>query len=264
MMGISPLLTAAATRLPELMRLRHGPGEPWGWGPRLRAKFGHATPAEWYEALVFSLVTPRTRWLDVGCGRFVFDENERVARTLADRCAVLVGIDPDANIEDNRVVHERVRVPVEAYRPERLFDLITLKMVAEHIETPEEATLGLARLLAPGGRVVVYTVPKWSPASMVAAMTPLWFHHLVKRILWRAEERDTFATFYRMNTRGELRRLFRGAGLDEEMFAQLGDCRSTNRWKLLNTVELAVEWAMRRLGLCYPERCILGVYRKPG
>jgi SAM-dependent methyltransferase len=198
-----------------------------------------------------------------GAARFLFASNPATARIVADRCQVLVGIDPDANVEDNTFVHERVRVPIEAYHPDRLFDLVSLRMVAEHIETPDQAVATLARLVAPGGRIVIYTVPKWSPASIVAACTPMWFHHFAKRILWRAEERDTFPAFYRMNTRRTLRGLFEQAGLTEEVFSYLNDCRSTHRWRSLNAVELTIEGGLRRLGLRYPEACILAVYRKP-
>src|SRR6202000_1313212 len=104
-------------------------------------------------------------------------------------------------------------------------DLITLRMVAEHVEAPETVAKQLALLLNPGGRIVIYTVSRHSPSVLAAAATPLWVHHAVKRVLWRTEERDTFPTVYRMNTRAALRRLFCGEGLSEVMFEYLADCR---------------------------------------
>ena len=71
-----------------------------------------------------------------------------------------------------------------AFRTERTYDLITLRMVAEHIAHPRDAVAALARLAKPGGRVVVYTVWKWSPASIAAAVTPMAVHHRLKKLLW--------------------------------------------------------------------------------
>jgi len=95
--------------LARLLRTKY-PGPNLGWGPRLRFKFGYCTPDDIYEAFIERLVNPSTTWLDVGCGRNIFPSNAALARTLADRCKLLVGVDPDATIEENRFVHRRVRV----------------------------------------------------------------------------------------------------------------------------------------------------------
>jgi hypothetical protein len=135
-------------------------------------------------------------------------------------------------------------------------------MVAEHIVDPEQSVSALSRLTAPGGRVVIYTVNKWSPASMVSALTTMGVHHVAKRMLWETEERDTFPAFYRMNTRGTLRALFEAAGFREEMFCFLDDCRSLGRWRSTYMAELLLWRFLKTMGLHYPETCLLGVYRK--
>ena len=99
--GADGLRARAAAALPAVLLDKYGPAEAQGWGPRMRAGFGHATPDDWYEASLDALVTPATRWLDVGCGRDLFPSNAATARRLAARCARLVGIDPDDNIDDN-------------------------------------------------------------------------------------------------------------------------------------------------------------------
>lgn len=260
--GKSGLRARAATALPTLLVEKYGPTETQGWGPRLRASFGHATPDDWYEASLDVLVTATTRWLDVGCGRNLFPSNPVTSRRLAERCAQLVGIDPDDNIDDNPYLHERIKLPIEQYRPERLFNLVSMRMVAEHITDPEAAVCALAGVVAPGGRVVVYTVSKWSPAALVAAVTPIGFHHFVKRFLWRTEERDTFPTAYRMNTRASLSGVFARHGFREEHYLLVADCRTTNRFRWLNRIELGLERSLRAVSLPYPESCILAVYRK--
>src|SRR5882672_6315992 len=98
--GQDSAVDAATQNLREVLNLKHG-GEAVGWGPKLRAQFGYYTPDDWYEALLFEKVTPETEWLDVGCGRMMFPSNRSAARVLADRCRLLVGLDPSDNIDEN-------------------------------------------------------------------------------------------------------------------------------------------------------------------
>jgi SAM-dependent methyltransferase len=247
--------------VPAVLSDKYGEPSARGWGPRQRAWFGYLTPADQYEALLEALVTPETVWLDVGCGRDLLPGNAATARRLADRCRRLVGIDPSDNIADNSFVHERLRMPIEAHPPGQAYDLITLRMVAEHVSAPEDVAKRLAMLLRPGGRIVIHTVLRYTPSAILAAVTPLPVHHAVKRLLWQTEERDTFPTVYRMNTRATLAGLFGRAGLAEEMFEYLDDCRATARSRILQYVELAAWKTLSLAGIRYPEACILAIYR---
>jgi hypothetical protein len=143
-----------------------------------------------------------------------------------------------------------------------MFDVISLRMVAEHIANPEAAIAAFSRLTKPGGRVVIYTVSKWAISSLVAAGTPLGFHHLIKAVLWRTQPEDTFPTVYRMNTRARLRQLFAAGGFREDEFLYLDDCRSFAGWRIGSVLELSAQRAFRAIGVPYIDVCILGVYRK--
>lgn len=256
--------STAQQHLPCVLRLKYGPPERMGPAPRLRQRLGYSSPDDWYEAAVFGLVSPMTTWLDVGCGRSVFPFNHAAAKHLSERCRLLVGLDPSDNIRANDLVHEHVQSPLEDYVTDRRFDLITLRMVAEHITDPISAVDALARLTAAGGRVVVYTVNKWAPATMVSAITPFWLHVAAKRVLWQTDARDTFPTAYRMNTRRQLERRFTAGGFQEESFQYLDDCQSFGRFRLLSQLELLVWKGLRSISLRYPESCILAVFRKSG
>ena len=256
------MMAAALQNLPIVLDLKYGPLDEQGPDPRLRRRFGYATPDDLYETLVYSLVDASTRWLDVGCGRSMFPANPAVAEVLAGRCNLLVGIDPSDNIRANPFLHEAHQCILERYGTHYKFDLITLRMVAEHIADPRAAVAALARLSAPHALVVVYTVGKWSPAAVLAALTPLSFHHRAKRLLWKTDERDTFPTEYKMNTRRTLRRLFHANGFRGESFDRPDDCRSLARFYPLQIVELSVWKVLRACGLRYPDSCILATYRK--
>lgn len=260
--GDAAMPACALPHLATVLHLKYGAPADWGWGPRLRGRFGYHTPDDWYEATVSALVGPDTDWLDVGCGRNVFPFNRPTARMLAERCRLLVGLDPSDNIDANTLVHERARCLLEEYHTDRRFDLVTLRMVAEHIARPEAAVAALGRLTRAGGRVVVYTVHKWSPAALAAAVMPFALHVAAKRLLWSGQSRDTFPTVYGMNTRPTLRRLFDGAGFVEEAFHTLADTRSFGQWKWPAAVELAAWRVFRACNLQYPETCLLGIYRK--
>src|SRR5688572_5541564 len=94
--------------LKEVFQTKYGFAKTTGWGPRMRFRFNYTTPDDYYEAVVARLVTSGCSWLDVGCGRHVFPSNARLARILADRCALLVGVDPDETVNANAFVHQRV------------------------------------------------------------------------------------------------------------------------------------------------------------
>jgi SAM-dependent methyltransferase len=248
--------------MPAVLQFKYGAPATRGWSPRLRDQFGYSSPDDWYEAMLFHLIDSTTEWLDVGCGRNIFPSNPAAAAHLARRCARLVGIDPSDNVRDNELVHEWAQCLLQDYETDLPFDLVTMRMVAEHIEEPATAMAALRRLVRPGGRVVIYTVAKFSPASLVSAVTPMPVHHVAKRLLWGGEERDTFPVAYRMNTRKALRRQFEAAGFGEEAFSYLDDCRSFAQWKALAVVELAMWRGLRSVGLRYPESCLLGIYRR--
>jgi len=251
-------------QLRRVASVKYGKLAEGGWGPRLRARFGHYTPDDWYEALLDSLVGPATRWLDVGCGREILPFSPAGAASLSQRCASLTGLDPSDNIDDNPYVHHRAKCMLEDFAPEQKFDLVTLRMVVEHITAPQSAAAALSRLCAAGGLVVIYTVDKYSPVSLVSAFTPMSVHHAIKYWLWRSEERDTFPTAYLMNTRASLRALMSEHGFAEAAFFTLSDTRTTNRFFLLNVIELSLWRVLRALALNYPEKCLMGVYRKVG
>ena len=143
--------------LQRLAQRKYGAVPTRGWGPKMRDRFGYYTPDDWYETLLDQLVTPSTRWLEVGCGRRLFPSNAALAATLSARCARLVGVDQSDNIAANPYLHAYQRAYLEEFNTDEVFDLITLRMVAEHVREPERLAAALTKLLAPGGRMVIYT-----------------------------------------------------------------------------------------------------------
>lgn len=250
--------------LVALFDLKYRQEPTLGSDPARRLRYRYFNPDDRYEALVRRLVTGDTRWLDVGCGRDLFPSNRPLAAELAARCALLVGVDPDDTVQENPFVHEKVQGLVDDLDSGLRFDLVTMRMVAEHVADPPALIRTLARFTVPGACVVVYTVNRFSPVPLITAVTPFSLHNPIKRILWRTEAKDTFPTTFRMNTRAVLARLFDAGGFDEAGFAYLDDCRTLQRFRPLNVLELELQRALRTAGLRYPENCLLGVYRRRG
>jgi SAM-dependent methyltransferase len=255
-------LTPSRTELQAIFDGKYRREPELGWSPKLRLSFGYFNPDDQYEAVVAKLVQPGTWWADIGCGRDIFPSNPNLARELAQRSAFVFGIDPDPNIRDNPFISEGFEGTVEDCRTEHRFDLITLRMVAEHIVDPDRAVTSIARLARPGGLIVIYTPNKWAPVSLLAAAVPNRFHQPVKRVVWETQERDTFPTAFRLNTRATIARHCARNGLAEVYFAYLDDCRTTTNFRWLNVLELTLQRALRLVSIRYPENCLLGVYRR--
>jgi SAM-dependent methyltransferase len=248
--------------LQQLFDLKYRGSGPLGPDPARRLRFNYFNPDDHYEALVRRLVSTTTRWLDVGCGRKMFPTNRALALELSSRCSLLVGVDPDDTIEENRYVHQKVRGFVHDVPADLRFDLVTLRMVAEHVADPDELIARLSELVIPGGLVIIYTINRWSPIPIITALTPFSLHHPIKHFFWRTEAKDTFPTTFKMNTRRTLAELFSSHGFEEDGFWYLDDCRSLNRFRLLNVLELSARLVLNKAGLRYPENCLLGVYRR--
>ena len=236
-------------------------GRP-GWGPSGRLAQNYFFPDDHYEALVSRFVRPGCSWLDVGAGRDTFPSHPELARELCSRAGYVAGVDPDDNIKENPFVTERFQGMIEDFQTDRRFDLITMRMVAEHITDPTRTIGKIADLLKPGGHLIVLTPHKWAPMSVVATLVPFWLHNPMKRLIWRTEARDTFPTAYRLNTHADLSGHAARCGLTEAYFSLVDDCSVTIRYRVLNWLELRTRRLLNAIGAHHPEVCILAIYRR--
>lgn len=233
-----------------------------GWGPVLRRSFGYFSPDDYYEAIIAKLLRKNAAWADVGCGRDIFPSNVELAARLARRCDHVIGIDPDPNIQENPFLTEKHQGMVDDFAGSVACDLVTMRMVAEHIANPGSAMRQVSGMLKQHGSVVILTPHKRAPLSLLARLIPFRIHHPVKRFFWGTEERDTFPVEFKMNTRTDLARLAEYADMDVVSYGLYADCSVFSRFRWLNRFELAVWKILDRLGATYPESCIIAVFRK--
>jgi len=228
----------------------------WRW------RHKYFLPSDIYEALVARLVRDGDRWLDVGGGEAIFPHNPTTEKKLVARCARVVALDPSDNIHKNRSAHETVQSLVQDYHPQTQFSLVTMRMVVEHVPDPESFAGALARLVQPGGLVAIFTVGLWSPVTLASRAMPFRFHHAIKQHFWGSDPEGTFPTHYRMNTRAALGRCFGDAGFSEELFARADDLSVFANFKWLSRVDLLAWRGFKAVGIPYPERNVLAVYRR--
>lgn len=174
---------------------------------------------EVYADLVRSQLQPDSRVLDLGCGRGGLVEQ------LAFPLNQIVGIDPDfdslrehrmaqpINGEQSlaRVTGNSQSLPFRA----NSFDLIFSSWVLEHLAWPEVDWRQIGRVLRPSGSFVFITPNKRHPLAVINRSLGR-FSQVQKKMVGRLYGRqasDTFATYYRANSPGDLTALAQLAGL---------------------------------------------------
>ena len=224
-----------------------------------------------YEGVLAGHVSPNTVWMDAGCGHRVLPNwRGESERELVNRARVALGCDVDvAAIRvhrslKNRVISDLVHLPFKS----GTVTLITLNMVAEHLDYPQPVFREFARVLAAGGDIIVHTPYRWSYFAIVSALTPQFIKSKVGRMLDDRPVHDYYPVRYRCNTPRSLRKLFGRAGLREvrvSLFASdaiLQFLANSKAGRVILRMELYLlrlslksRWRFLRLSIC-------GVYRK--
>ncbi|OGS37771.1 MAG: hypothetical protein A2293_14830 [Elusimicrobia bacterium RIFOXYB2_FULL_49_7] len=153
-------------------------------------------------------VTPEKVVLDIGAGA-----GERNRYSFKSRCQKMIGIDLDERVKCNPLldvgmVADASSIPL----PDNSVDLAFSIYVLEHIECPDRFIAEVKRVLKPGGVFWMLTPNKHHYVPLIARWTNVLFHKWVNKKRGR-QETDTFATFYRMNTRKDLNDCFEVAGM---------------------------------------------------
>lgn len=152
------------------------PGEGrGGWGARALARSRWLRERAFHDRVIDELLpwrTPAGRALDVGCG------SGRLMAALAGVGWSVEGAEMDA--EAAEAARRGTGLPVHVGSASSLgagldpYDLVVMMHVLEHLPSPVEAMANLARLLAPGGRLVVVCP---NPESLLARrFGAAWYH----------------------------------------------------------------------------------------
>jgi SAM-dependent methyltransferase len=174
---------------------------------------------EVYSGLVERYITPETKILDAGCGRGgVIEEYGRQAKQA-------VGVDGDlCSLREHRCLRQLVqggleRLPFVA----GCFDLVLCSWVVEHLANPDPVFRELARVLRPGGHLLILAPNAWNYVVLAQRMVPGRLQRRLTRAVYDREDKDTFPLAYRANTRRSLEGRLKHAGFVNEEFYLVGD-----------------------------------------
>lgn len=169
-----------------------------------------------FNTRVLDTAGPSMSVLEIGSGS---GEGLQTRMPLKGRVAKYVGVDVDERVKTNPnldvgVVCDAKKLPF----PDSSFDLVFHTMVAEHLDSPKESVAECLRVLKPNGKILIHTVSLWYYGSIVAALTPHWFHRFyVKHLgLGRLPE-DVFPTRYKFNTRRQINKIAKSLNVDVDL-----------------------------------------------
>lgn len=151
--------------------------------------------------------------LDAGCGSGIF-----FPYSWKQRVRFLVGCDMSSGLTRNANLTSAVSADLrELPFATESFDLIFSRYVLEHLDSPQRVFDELARVLKPGGKLIVLTPSKYHYVTFVGNLTPHWFHEIVGRVRGNSAH-DIFPTRFRANTKSQIISLAGAAGLSVSEF----------------------------------------------
>ncbi len=181
------------------------------WDERLYPKPESRDPFLSLNSMLDHHIREHHRVLDIGAGA-----GENNCYQLKGRCREIVGVDVDPRVVDNPLLDRGVTADASGLPfDDATFDVAFSVYVLEHVENPGSFVREVGRVLKPGGLFLALTPNKYHYVSALSSLTPTSFHKWYNKKRGR-EEDDTFPTFYRMNSRSSLHRVFCENGFTPE------------------------------------------------
>jgi SAM-dependent methyltransferase len=182
------------------------------WYPEVSVGgFTHVDATVAFYARINSLLQPSSVVLDLGCGRGAAEDDpvpwRRDLQLLKGKCARVIGADVDPSAAENPWIDEfhlieRNRLPL----PDASVNLCFADAVVEHLEDVDTFFSECARVLRPGGHLLVRTPNAWNYATVATRLIPNRFHaRVLAHVQPTRKEEDVFPTVYRCNTARKLR-----------------------------------------------------------
>jgi SAM-dependent methyltransferase len=176
-----------------------------------------AAKSEAYASLIAEHISPHTLWLDAGCGsRLLEADMDPLENWLVAHCKSIFGM--DVKLTSHRNIKSLVQGSLyQLPFSDSGLDLITCRMVVEHLDRPAKAFAEIARCLRPGGALIVITPNLLNYATFGNALaTKVLPDRLRLRIVQSSDSRpkeDIFPVRYKANTMPRLLELLNLSGL---------------------------------------------------
>ena len=188
-----------------------------GWDERIRNWLDRgryrAFETRWDDRLLRAAVLreigPDKDLLDLGAGAGIVPE-----MNFKGHARRVCGVDPDPRVAANPNLDDgREGIGESIPYADASFDVVVSDNVLEHLDEPVAVFREVRRVLRPGGIFLAKTPNRWHYVALGASITPHSFHRKFNEARGRASV-DTFPTRYRANSRGQLARIARDAGLE--------------------------------------------------
>jgi SAM-dependent methyltransferase len=213
-----------------------------------------------YARALIELLRSEPSWLDVGCGHaFLPEWMDTPLRIPSIR---VVGVDLDwAAVRAHEGPLARVCGTIESLPiAAQAFDLVTANMVVEHLAEPERFFLEAARVLRPGGVLLVHTPNLSGYTTLMARLVPRSLRPRMAHLLQSRDERDVYPTFYRANTTVALCRLADIAGFEPADVRTIVSSPQLFRVPGARRVEQALLGVLERPALAAWRPCIIAKF----
>jgi SAM-dependent methyltransferase len=175
----------------------------------------------WGE-IIRKYLAPPVRWLDSGCGWRLLGKNlEPLENELVSLARGVVGVDLDfPHLRKHVNIPRRICASLESLPfADASFDLVTCNMVVEHLPAPFKTFHEMARVLAPGGILLVHTpnTKNYLVLANILAKKLLPRSLVLKLVRDGRAGDDIYPTYYRANNARALRSLGGSVDLQPEL-----------------------------------------------
>jgi ubiquinone/menaquinone biosynthesis C-methylase UbiE len=198
-----------------------------------------AAKSEAYASLISEHLSADSIWLDAGCGcRLLEEDMDPLENWLVMHCKTIIGMDLAAISHRNITTLSQGSLYHLPFADNSL-DLVTCRMVVEHLDNPPTAFAEIHRCLRPGGAIVVITPNLRNYGIFGNAMATKflredWRLKLVQSSDSRGKE-HIFPVRYRANTMPRLVRLLKKSGL--QVHRRIGLRQLRPYWKKAGSLE---------------------------
>jgi ubiquinone/menaquinone biosynthesis C-methylase UbiE len=181
------------------------------WFRKLNPGYRHR--GEVYDEFLCKCITKETVWLDVGCGK-----NAHVAAygQMARSSLGIDKLDYQDRADAPFLQTDFRSIPL----PSSSVDLVSMRLVVEHLEKIPDDISEIDRVLKPGGRVIVLTTNSLSPLIFLPRLLPFGVKNWIIRKMFGVGSNEVFPTYHRFNTPRKMAKGFGGLRLSRIEFLE--------------------------------------------